>query len=393
MRTVILLAGLTTCVFTTARAEPKPRSELIFTPQDKHCHGSSIVECPNGDLLACWFQGSGERSANDVAVLGSRLKKGDDAWSPVFVMADTPEFPDCNPVLFRDAKDRLWMFWIAVRANRWERSLLKYRRAEDYQGDGPPTWSWQDAILLRPGEGFVESIERGFRELRIRDGAWGEYAPPYRRLVIEAARDPIKRQEGWMTRIHPLVLPSGRIILPLYSDGFNLSMTAISDDLGETWRASGPIVGLGGIQPTIVRKSDGTLVAYLRETGRAPSRVQRSISTDDGLTWSPSRDTEIPNPSSSLEVIALRDGRWVMIFNDTERGRHRLALALSEDEGATWPHKRYLEDGRPGEGGYAYPSLFQGADGRLHMTYSHHPKSGRTIKHVATDAEWIKRQN
>ena len=150
---------------------------------------------------------------------------------------------------------------------------------------------------------------------------------------------------------------------------------------------------LGGIQPTIVRKSDGTLVAYLRETGRAPRRVQQSLSTDDGLTWSPSRDTEIPNPSSSLEVIALRDGRWVMIFNDTERGRHRLALALSEDEGKTWKHKRYLEDGRPGEGGYAYPSLFQGKDGRLHMTYSHHPKSGRTIKHVATDAEWIKRQN
>lgn len=48
----------------------------IFPLQEKHVHSSSIVECPNGDLLACWFHGSGERTADDVVIRGARLKKG-----------------------------------------------------------------------------------------------------------------------------------------------------------------------------------------------------------------------------------------------------------------------------------------------------------------------------
>ncbi|MDX2444945.1 MAG: hypothetical protein QNK30_14205, partial [Bacteroidales bacterium] len=34
-------------------------SELIFPVQNLHVHSSSIVELPNGDLLSCWFEGSG----------------------------------------------------------------------------------------------------------------------------------------------------------------------------------------------------------------------------------------------------------------------------------------------------------------------------------------------
>src|SRR5690606_41012394 len=43
---------------------------LIFPLQPQHAHGSSIVELPNGDILAAWFQGSGERHANDVVIMG-----------------------------------------------------------------------------------------------------------------------------------------------------------------------------------------------------------------------------------------------------------------------------------------------------------------------------------
>ena len=83
-------------------AQSEIRYNPIFPLQGKHVHSSSIVECPNGDLLACWFHGSGERTADDVVVQGARLKKGSKKWSPVFLMADTPHFPDCNPVLFVD---------------------------------------------------------------------------------------------------------------------------------------------------------------------------------------------------------------------------------------------------------------------------------------------------
>ncbi|MCG3198231.1 MAG: hypothetical protein GHCLOJNM_02725 [bacterium] len=365
--------------------------ELIFPPQSKHCHGSSLVECPNGDLLACWFFGSGERTADDVVIQGARLAKGSSDWGPVFLMADTPNYPDCNPVMFLDPKGRLRLVWITVLAKGWQHSILKIRTSEDFQGEGAPKWSWQDTILPKPGDEFAAEVERAFKELDPDRGIWGEYARPYTEQIITAAKDLIKRETGWMTRIHPLVLPSGRILIPLYSDGYNVGLMAISDDSGETWSAGKPLVGMGPIQPTVARKKDGTLVAYCRDSGSEPQRALVSTSKDDGQTWSSAVDSDVPNPGSSLEVIVLKDGRWVMILNDTEQGRHSLALWLSDDEGATWKWKRHLELTEPGQGSFAYPSLIEGSDGQLHMTYTHAVKEGKTIKHAAVGVEWIQK--
>ncbi|MDX9972429.1 MAG: sialidase family protein [FCB group bacterium] len=370
-------------------AQAQPPGELIFPAQDKHCHGSSVVECPNGDLLAVWFYGSGERTADDVLVQGARLKKGDTAWSPVFVAADTPGFPDCNPVLYIDAKQRLWLIWVPVLANSWEDCLLKYRRAEDYQGEGAPKWSWQDVIVLKPGDEFKKGLETGFDELSPEEGLWAAYAPQYTKQIIAAADDKLKRQLGWMTRIHPLTLESGRILLPLYSDGFNVSLAAISDDTGETWRASAPMVGMGPIQPTLVPRKDGSIAAYFRDSGGAPQRVMMSTSADNGDTWSVARDTELPNPSSSLEAVALKDGRWVLVHNDTEDGRHSLAVAMSDDEGKTWKWKRHIEKAEPGKGSFAYPSMIQSADGNIHITYTHNIDEKKSIKHVVFAPDWV----
>ncbi|GMW00817.1 MAG: hypothetical protein AMXMBFR84_19540 [Candidatus Hydrogenedentota bacterium] len=380
------------CVVSAARAEHEVQSELIFPLQGKHVHGSSIVQCPNGDFLAAWFQGSGERSADDVVINGARLKKGAKEWSPVFLMADTPNIPDCNPVLFIDPSEKLWLFYLPVISNRWENGMLKYRTSTNYQGKGAPKWDWQDVIVLTPGEEFATQIETLFEGLNPADGMWGEYAPSYSSMIVDAAKDKRKRQTGWMTRIHPVVLDSGRILLPLYSDGFNISLAAYSDDMGATWTASGPIVGLGPIQPTFVQKKDGTIVGYFRDSGMAPSRAMTSTSSDNGATWVPCKDTEIPNPSSSLEVIKLKDGRWVMICNDTERGRHQICLMMSDNEGATWKWKRYVDKSENNEAGsYAYPSLIQSKDGMLHMTYSFRTNeaSGKSIKHVAVHPDWI----
>ncbi len=119
--TLLIVIHLTIPVRAQSDIQDKP----IFPVQEKHVHSSSIVECPNGDFLACWFHGSGERSANDVVIQGARLQKGSTRWDSVFLMADTPGFPDCNPVLFINQKGRLWLFWIAVLANGWEHSILK----------------------------------------------------------------------------------------------------------------------------------------------------------------------------------------------------------------------------------------------------------------------------
>jgi predicted neuraminidase len=388
MKRQTLLMAMGILLAASAWSAAAPQGELIFPLQDKHVHASSIVACPDGSLLATWFHGSGERWADDVQLQGARLKKGATEWSPVFVMADTLDMPDCNPVLFIDAQERLWLFWSRVVANRWEHALLKFRRAEDYLGDGPPKWSWQDIIPLKPDDTFPDAVAKGFKDGGFEQGCYGEYALPYHEMLVTAAKDKFMRQKGWMTRNHPTVLPSGRILLPLYSDGFNFSLMAISDDLGETWQCSGPLVGMGPTQPSLIQKKDGSIAAYLRDEGDAPQRVQLSHSTDNGETWTPAQDTEIPNPSASLEVIPLKSGRWIMIFNDTETDRHQIGVALSEDEGKTWLPKKVLDD----EAGssFSYPSMLQADDGVIHVSYSHRVKDGAAIKHVAFTEDWAR---
>ena len=97
-------------------------------------------------------------------------------------------------------------------------------------------------------------------------------------MIIEASKNATYRSFGWMTRIPPLLLPETPFYLPLYSDGLNMSLIAISTDDGLSWKPSKPIVGRGPIQPSLVLKKNGDILAYMRDVGDAPARVQLSTS-------------------------------------------------------------------------------------------------------------------
>ena len=366
-------------------------SALIFPVQEKHVHSSSIVELPNGDFLVCWFKGSGERGANDVFIEGARLRKGESKWSEPFVMADSPGIPDCNPVMFMNNDGKLFLVWIAVQANRWETSILKVKTTKDYKNEGPPNWEWQDLILLKPGEEFEKRVEEQFNKYGRQDLAWAEYALPYEEMLIEAAKDPKKRETGWMTRTHPIILPNGKILLPLYSDGFNFGLIAISEDQGTTWNCSLPIVGRGLNQPGLVLQKDGSLVAFMRDDGDEPGRIMISHSYDEGYSWTYAHKSEIPNPGASIEAIKLKSGNWLLAYNDVDDGRYSLAVAVSDDEGNTWKWKRNLENHKGGS--FSYPSVIQAKDGKIHVTYSYVlSENQESIKHVVFDEKWVENE-
>lgn len=402
------------CAFTTFSArsaeEPFLESELIFPPEHWHCHASCVVEAPNGDLLACWFQGSGERTADDVKIEGARLKKGSREWSKRFVMADTPGYPDTNCAMFVDPQGRLWLIWPTILANTWQSALLKKRIATDWLGDGPPKWQWEEVIHITPRTNFASQVSTWLDTLSSRaeldnvneEGrrgrAWIDYMRSY-------STNKLNQRLGWMTRAHPFILDSKRLIVPLYSDGFSFSLMAITDDWGAAWHTSEPLLGLGNIQPSIFQKKDGSLYTLMRDNGPAPKRLHQATSTDRGETWSPVTDSEHPNPGSGAEITKLANGHWLLISNDTERGRNRLALQISTDEGQTWPFKRYLEKSDQTFNSYHYPSIIQSKDGSLHATYSHHlggpglPKdidgdpASKSIKHARFNEAWIMQGN
>lgn len=373
----------------TLSGQDRIDSTLIFPVQKKHVHSSSIVELPNGDLLVCWFQGSGERLANDVVIEGARLKKGGAKWSEPFLMADSPDEPDCNPVLFLNSNGKLFLVWIVVKGNRWETSLLKVKTTSDCKSEGSPKWGKEESIILKPGVEFEKRVEEQFRKNGREDLTYAEYAPSYETLLTEAAKDPKKRETGWMTRVHPIILENGKMLLPLYSDGFNFGLIAISDDKGVSWRFSLPIVGRGLNQPSLVERKDGSIDAYMRQDGDEPSRIMISHSTDQGYSWTFARRSELPNPGASIEVIRLKSGNWLLASNDIEDGRYRLAVSLSDDEGVTWKWKRTIEYKKGGS--FSYPSVIQSKDGLIHLTYSYQiTKNLESIKHVQFDESWIK---
>ena len=416
-----------------------PERTDIFQLQHEHVHGSTLAECPNGDIIAAWFQGSGERWADDVRIMGARLKKGSGSWSKPFLMADVPDFPDINPVLFVDQDDELWLVWYTVIANQWETSLLKYRKSRNYMQEGPPEWYWQDDILVKPGgltergiqpgDRFVESVKR---QLKALDSKYVESSGPSSSVAIQTGNDtwsqrksdllakaggenmlrkgyiykpdgshteqltgyPYFRRMGWQTRNKPFI-EGQRIILPLYSDGFSISLMAITDNQGRNWSFSDPLVENGNIQPAIAQKADGSLIALMRDAGPAPKRLHFSESKDHGNTWSIVEDSAIPNPGSGADMVTLSNGHWVLIYNDTESGRHSLAVSVSVDDGLTWSEPVTIENDTREENATRshYPAIIEGSDGRLHAVYSYHrndvPESRRgTIRYAVFTEGW-----
>jgi len=414
--------------------------EHIFPFQALHCHGSSIVELPNKDLMVAWFHGSGERTSDDVAIKGARRDHKTGKWSEAFILADVPDFPDINPVLFLDGKSRLWLVWYTVMAYQWESSILKYRISENYlQESGPPEWRWQDMIHMKPdgsvpdgigkNDPFVQNLTRKYDEFHkdlvakgfinkengpITDELWEKALAQYFTIAkgtrftatgtetnekgekIRAELGfPLHRRIGWQSRNKPLII-GNRMLLPLYSDGFDFSLIAITDDWGETWHFSEPIVGAGSIQPSLALRKDNSIVAYMRDNGPPPKRLARSISSDNGKTWNMVEDSEIPNPGTAADVVVLKSGNWALVHNDVEEGRYRLSVWLSEDEGINWPHRKILVNGEPGsEVRGHYPAIIQGSDGKIHVSYTNQiagpegQPSLKNIVHASFSEKWL----
>lgn len=414
-------------------------TSIVFPFQDEHVHGSTLVALPNGDILAAWFQGSGERWADDVRIMGSRLRKADTVWSQTFVMADVRGFPDINPILFMDKQDRLWLMWYPVLANQWETSIPMYRISENYDTDLAPEWMWQDVLFVKagdktergiqPGDLFVEQVATQLKEYEIylketllarmpdslrplMTTEWQKYKNKLDSLskgrnMIRGGRIksegkeisadlgyPLTRRIGWQTK-NKAVFVGDRMIIPLYSDGLDCTLFAITDDGGANWQFSNPVLGGAGIQATIAVGRNGLLAAYLRDNGPPPQRMQRTESHDNGLTWSIPKDDLLPNPGAGFDMVTLDNGDWLIVFNDQEEGRFDLTAAISDDEGKSWKWKKRIEHDITKDRPTAshYPSVIADENGRIHVVYSFHRNDTappKTIKYATFSVNWVK---
>jgi predicted neuraminidase len=395
-------AGLFALCLSAGASEPVHKERFVFDPEAEshgHVHASSIVECPNGDLLAVWYENGPDREeyyyrldadkADNTRIGGARLLSGGKTWEKPFVMSDTYGVSDNNPALVVDANERLWLVHpslIGVPIQTWGSGLLWYKVSSDYQKPGPPRWDRESVLIVHP-RGLDEVVARHADMLR--SGADSNNSNERRaEAMLQRLSDPFARRLGWMPRAHPLAFDDGTVLVPFSNENFNVAAMALTRDGGQTWTISNAVPGVGVTQPSVVRLNSGKLVAFFRSAGRS-RRIQRSESADGGMTWSEVTATDLPNPGSGVEAIMLQNGHLAMVYNDLEESpRYRLAVAISPDEGKTWPWKRYLETIEGGR--FDYPSIVQAKDGTLHATYSYNLK---TIKHVEFNEAWIQQGN
>jgi len=294
-------------------------SEFIFEngpfPQ---CHASTIVETKDG-LVAAWFGGTRERNP-DVGIWLSRQESG--KWSPPREVANgvqspTNRFPCWNPVLFQPKDGLLWLFYKV----------------------GPSPSEWWGMMKISADNGKTWSEAR-----RLPEGILG----------------PIKNK--------PVRLPNGDVLCSSSTEGRGWQVHfEWTSDLGETWHATTPVNDgkeIAAIQPSILFHPGGRLQALGRTR---QERIFEIWSEDEGRTWGKMKLTGLPNPNSGTDAVTLRDGRQLLVYNHSTKGRTPLNVALSKD-GEQWQPLLTLEDEPDKQ--FSYPAVIQTSDGLVHITYT-----------------------
>lgn len=314
-----------------------PYKELII-PQGRLVspHTPCILELPNGDLFTVWSSTMPWGSRRILC--SSRLPYGAKKWTSPVNIKGSPTMDHKNPVLFLNRDDKLCLLWTMQR---------NYSK-----------WYHQDMMQVSVSDDLGRTW-----------GEWHDFGMP----------------TGYLSRTHPTKLHNGWLILPIYLDWCTSSAITISKDGGLSWSKPKWILPFFGIQPTIVQNSDLSLFALTR-SGMWPQRSWQVMSKDLGNTWRNYGLSEINNPGSALEMIKLKNGHVVLVFNNSKEGRSNLSLALSYDGGKTWPHIKAIED-KP-DHVYAYPSMVQTQDGLIHVVYAY--EDHQNIAHFVTNEEWIK---
>lgn len=108
---------------------------------------------------------------------------------------------------------------------------------------------------------------------------------------------------------------------------------------------------------------DHRLAAVFRDNRRS-GYLYRSISSDDGRTWSKPVKTNFPDATSKVCGLRLQDGRYVFVSNPNPKKRDPLTLSISED-GMVFTKMFYLVGGRQVD----YPHIIE-HDGRLLIAFA-----------------------
>lgn len=307
----------------------KDIQNMIFDshPGFTQAHASTIEALGSGTYLAAWFGGSYEKH-DDVGIW---LVKGDgSSWTEPQIVAKVRNDPHWNPVLHHSDDAKIYLFFkVGKEIDHWE----TWVQSSEDNGN-----SWSAATELVPGD--------------------------------KGGRGPVRN--------HLTILSDGTWLAPA-SHELNKVWNAFVDrstDQGKTWERTpyfeidrNLIPQEGIIQPTAWESAPGKVHLLIRSSA---GKIARTDSNDGGKTWSQVYLTDLPNNNSAIEVAHLGGEKIALLYNPVEGNwgdRNILELAVSLDNGETWPIRHTVEQSPDPDGEFSYPSLILDGD-HLVFTYT-----------------------
>jgi lysophospholipase L1-like esterase len=306
-----------------------PRATDI-TPDTAHpaVLGPSLVKLSDGAVMSVYSTPTSYAGKPGECYLAGRITRdGGASWEPERELTRLPQGRAAHPTSLRARDGTLHIFFLGYKKFAWDKQTgnpTEETRSDLWtsrSGDDGRTWSEPQMIF----EGYTGST----------NGA------------VETG--------------------TGRLVVPfshyIRGPGRLASCTAVSADGGRSWKPSNDIdIGGAGdhdgaLEPCVLELKDKRLWMLIRTTRKF---FWESFSTDDGLTWSEAKPTEIDSSNSPGHVIRLTDGRLALAWNPSAAQRRELHVAFSSDEGRTWTPSTVVARG------YAtYPFVIEKKPGEL----------------------------
>ena len=299
-------------------------------------HNSAVVVCPNGDLIAAYYNTPQYEDDPDQTILTMRLRHGHEDWDMPEPWPDFDDADDAAPVLWID-RGKLWFFFGSPR-------LL----------GGPPFQ-------------FMTSTDNG--------ATW---------TVPEFAN--IQRPLGKFTAqpINSVVRGrDGTIYLPVDGAG-GTSVLFASHDEGKTWYDTGGRTS--GRHTTVVLGQDGSLIGFGGKNTQIDGFMPKSVSRDGGKTWQVSKTGFRPLGSGQRpSVIRLASGRLFFVADLFDKKKLGPAgagafVALSDDDGETWKTRQL-----PNIVTVGYTTATQAPNGVIYIVTS----KNQPAVHIELNETWV----
>lgn len=335
---------------------PAPQVNWLPDTGAPSVHAASMIALKDGAVRAFWFAGSREGAA-DVSIYSSVYDSKAANWSvPVLVIDRIGAEKGLsryiaklgNPVPARLADGRLQLFFVTVSVGGWAGSSISTLTSDD---EGL-TWSNPQRLIASP--------------------------------LLNLST---------LVKSPNLMFADGRLGLPAYHEWIGRFGEFLRVDAGQVIDKRRMSSGRSAIQPFVFVNDPQDASAYFRQARSAglPKQIPVSRTQNAGQSWQLSEDVAIANPNSAVTGLTLKNGTRILVLNNIETGRYRLALLMSDAKSGQWQTVEVLEDDEALPDAqrkeFSYPYLITVDGNDAHLVYTWDRKK---IRHRYFSGAWLK---